>query len=563
MSGCTGGSPSVPVRTGEILTGSTSSWCARAASSPSTSTRGTAVLPPSAKARFSASERADTARGIANGCPFASQLACRYTSCEPPCKRVGSVRERRFPRLRTDRDRRRDRLDRSADLGVGRRWPGTAATRQEAKAPVASPVVRESDPQEAAIPAPLDPANMRTYVRVSAGDDPPRRRRLVLRVGRAARRSTPARPAGDRRRLGRARRELRGEGVRRPHRDERAPRRVGAARRRSWCRRACTAYSEASKAMFEVFDDATPLVEGLSIDEAFLDVRGMERIAGLADRDRRAPAARRARTGRPADHGRRRADEVPGQGRERRRQARRAARRRPRAASSPSSIPSRSSDSGASGRRPPEAARARAHDGRRRRRAHRGLARDRARRRHRAGSSTHSPTIAIRASFGRPPPRLDRIATCARPLAQVSGRDRRDPGGARRPRHPPDARGRPGRPHGRPAPPLRRLLAGDPLAHASEADGPHADDSHRGTRGSLAAAAAEIERRGLTLVGVAVANLESRRRGPAHVAADREERGSAGYRRSTRSRDRFGSTAITRAVLLGRDPGLTMPHLPD
>jgi DNA polymerase-4 len=40
------------------------------------------------------------------------------------------------------------------------------------------------------------------------------------------------------------------------------------------------AYSEASKALYKVFDDTTPLVEGLSIDEAFLDVRGMERIAG-------------------------------------------------------------------------------------------------------------------------------------------------------------------------------------------------------------------------------------------------------------------------------------------
>jgi DNA polymerase-4 len=43
-----------------------------------------------------------------------------------------------------------------------------------------------------------------------------------------------------------------------------------------------SAYSEASKAMFEVFDDTTPLVEGLSIDEAFLDVRGLERLAGTA-----------------------------------------------------------------------------------------------------------------------------------------------------------------------------------------------------------------------------------------------------------------------------------------
>jgi DNA polymerase IV len=41
-----------------------------------------------------------------------------------------------------------------------------------------------------------------------------------------------------------------------------------------------SAYSEASKAVFEVFRDTTPLVEGLSIDEAFLDVRGMRRIAG-------------------------------------------------------------------------------------------------------------------------------------------------------------------------------------------------------------------------------------------------------------------------------------------
>jgi DNA polymerase IV len=41
-----------------------------------------------------------------------------------------------------------------------------------------------------------------------------------------------------------------------------------------------SAYSEASKAVFRVFEDTTPLVEGLSIDEAFLDVRGLERLAG-------------------------------------------------------------------------------------------------------------------------------------------------------------------------------------------------------------------------------------------------------------------------------------------
>jgi DNA polymerase IV len=41
-----------------------------------------------------------------------------------------------------------------------------------------------------------------------------------------------------------------------------------------------SAYTDASRAVFAVFDDTTPLVEGLSIDEAFLDVRGLERISG-------------------------------------------------------------------------------------------------------------------------------------------------------------------------------------------------------------------------------------------------------------------------------------------
>ncbi|HVX46945.1 MAG TPA: DNA polymerase IV [Mycobacteriales bacterium] len=41
-----------------------------------------------------------------------------------------------------------------------------------------------------------------------------------------------------------------------------------------------SAYSEASKAVFAVFEDTTPLVEGLSIDEAFLDVGGLWRIRG-------------------------------------------------------------------------------------------------------------------------------------------------------------------------------------------------------------------------------------------------------------------------------------------
>jgi DNA polymerase-4 len=45
-----------------------------------------------------------------------------------------------------------------------------------------------------------------------------------------------------------------------------------------------SAYSEASKAVFEVFRQTTPLVEGLSIDEAFLDVGGLARISGPPSR---------------------------------------------------------------------------------------------------------------------------------------------------------------------------------------------------------------------------------------------------------------------------------------
>ena len=41
-----------------------------------------------------------------------------------------------------------------------------------------------------------------------------------------------------------------------------------------------TAYSDASKQVFEIFEHTTPLVEGLSIDEAFLDVHGMELLSG-------------------------------------------------------------------------------------------------------------------------------------------------------------------------------------------------------------------------------------------------------------------------------------------
>lgn len=43
------------------------------------------------------------------------------------------------------------------------------------------------------------------------------------------------------------------------------------------------AYSAASRAVFAIFHDTTPHVEGLSIDEAFLEVGGLRRIAGTPE----------------------------------------------------------------------------------------------------------------------------------------------------------------------------------------------------------------------------------------------------------------------------------------
>jgi DNA polymerase-4 len=78
----------------------------------------------------------------------------------------------------------------------------------------------------------------------------------------------------------------------------------------------------------------------------------------------------------------------------------------------------------------------------------------------------------------------------------------------------------------------------------------------------LAAAMPLIERQGITLVGISLGNLGDA--GAVQLALPFD-----GYRASALDtaldavRDRFGTTAITRAVLLGHDPGFTMPMLPD
>ena len=81
-------------------------------------------------------------------------------------------------------------------------------------------------------------------------------------------------------------------------------------------------------------------------------------------------------------------------------------------------------------------------------------------------------------------------------------------------------------------------------------------------RDLLAAAMPMIERQGLTLVGVSVGNLDSGGAFQPELPFDRY----CGYDLDAALdavRDRFGSSAVTRATLLGRDPGLTVPMLPD
>ena len=61
---------------------------------------------------------------------------------------------------------------------------------------------------------------------------------------------------------------------------------MGVAQARRLCPNAIvvsariSAYSEASRAVFAVFEHTSPLVEGLSIDEAFIDVGGLGRVSG-------------------------------------------------------------------------------------------------------------------------------------------------------------------------------------------------------------------------------------------------------------------------------------------
>jgi DNA polymerase-4 len=81
-------------------------------------------------------------------------------------------------------------------------------------------------------------------------------------------------------------------------------------------------------------------------------------------------------------------------------------------------------------------------------------------------------------------------------------------------------------------------------------------------RALVSAAMPMIRARGLTLVGIAVANLEDH--GPVQLVLPFDRRSHSALDAAVDEvRDRFGRAAVTRVVLLGQDLGPSVPLLPD
>ncbi|HEU5277640.1 MAG TPA: DNA polymerase IV [Gaiellaceae bacterium] len=322
-----------------------------------------------------------------------------------------------------------------------------------------------------------------------------------------------------------------------------------------------SAYADASKALYCVFEDTTPLVEGLSIDEAFLDVRGMRRLAGtptdIAARLRREV---RARVGLPISVGVARTKFL-------------------------AKVASGVAKPDGLLIVPPERELTFLH----------ALPVERlwgvgvvtAEKLHRLeittiGQIAHLTEGALVAILGRATGRQLHALAHNRDPRPVQARRRRGSIGAQR------ALGRPRRPAAEIDASLialvervtRRMRAAHRVGRTVVLR-LRFDDFSRATRsftlsdataetqtvldtsrGLLAAAMPMIERRGLTLVGVAVANLEDDL--PLQLALPFAAQSRVALDAALDDiRDRYGVTAITRGVLLGRDSGLAMPLLPD
>ncbi|HEX4392752.1 MAG TPA: DNA polymerase IV, partial [Mycobacterium sp.] len=79
----------------------------------------------------------------------------------------------------------------------------------------------------------------------------------------------------------------------------------------------------------------------------------------------------------------------------------------------------------------------------------------------------------------------------------------------------------------------------------------------------VAAAAPLIAERGLTLVGFAVSGIDRDGAEQLTLALSTRAEPAAVDAAVDQVRRRYGKSALTRGVLVGRDPDLEMPHLPD
>jgi DNA polymerase IV len=322
-----------------------------------------------------------------------------------------------------------------------------------------------------------------------------------------------------------------------------------------------SAYAEASKAVYQVFDDTTPLVEGLSIDEAFLDVRGLRRLAGTpAEIAARLKRNVLERVGLPITVGVARTKFL----------AKVAS-----GVAKPDGLLVVPPDRELAflhplaverlwGVGPVTAHKLRSRGittvgqvaqlaeavlvsmlGRAAGRHLHALAHNRDPRRVQVGRRRGS--IGSQRALGRFPKTHDAVDAALIGLVDRVTRRMR-------------AAGRIGRT-------VVLRLRFDDFTRATRSHTLPFATAHTQTilataRGLLAGATPMIEARGITLVGVAVANLENDLPAQLMLPFDRSS-GGALDAALDEVRARFGSAAVTRAVLLGRDQGLTMPLLPD
>lgn len=321
-----------------------------------------------------------------------------------------------------------------------------------------------------------------------------------------------------------------------------------------------SAYTAASRAVFDIFRETTPLVEGLSVDEAFLDVGGLRRLAGppedIAARLRRTV---RERVGLPITVGVARTKFL-------------------------AKVASGVAKPDGLLVVPPEAELAFLHPLPVERLWGVGpvtAAKLRERRIRTVGEVARLGEAALVSLLGAGAGRhLHALAHNRDPRPVQVGRRRGSMGAqhalGRGPHAPADldailaglvdrvtrrmrAAGRSGR-----TVVLRLRFADYTRATRSHTLGKATDDTRlvRDTaRALLCAALPEIGRRGVTLVGVAVTNLDD-----SHVQLTLPFTPDPGARLDAAVdavRDRFGTSALTRAVLLGRDTGPEMPRLPD